>query len=66
VTGFSFGPYTSDAFSDATFRALDCYADSGRWRTLMRRGMASDFSWERSVAEYLDVYRRAVAHSGAR
>jgi glycogen synthase len=29
----------------------------------MRQGMARDFSWERSVATYLDVYRRAVARS---
>jgi glycogen synthase len=29
--------------------------------------MASDFSWERSVAMYIDVYRRALAYSsGAR
>jgi glycogen synthase len=27
----------------------------------MREGMARDFSWERSVATYLDVYRRAIA-----
>ena len=27
----------------------------------MRQGMARDFSWERSVATYLDVYRRALA-----
>jgi glycogen synthase len=25
--------------------------------------MASDFSWERSVAMYIDVYRRALTHS---
>jgi starch synthase len=66
VNGFSFGPYTSEAFSEAAFRALDCYADPARWQTMMRRGMAHDFSWERSVAEYLEVYRRALIHSGAR
>ena len=32
---------------------------------MMRRGMARDFSWERSVATYLDVYRRALAHAAA-
>ena len=66
VNGFSFGPYTSDAFSEAAFRALDCYADPARWQVMMRRGMAHDFSWERSVGEYLEVYRRALIHSGAR
>jgi hypothetical protein len=32
---------------------------------MMRRGMARDFSWERSVDTYLDVYRRALARSGS-
>jgi starch synthase len=66
VTGFWFAPYTAAAFSEAAFRALDCYADPARWQAMMRRGMARDFSWERSVGEYLDVYRRALIHSGAR
>jgi starch synthase len=66
VTGFSFGPYTPEAFAEAAFRALDCYADTARWHTMVRRGMARDFSWERSVTAYLDVYRRALARTAAR
>jgi starch synthase len=63
VTGFSFEAYTPEAFAEATFRALDAYADTARWRALVRRGMARDFSWERSVATYLDVYRRALVRA---
>lgn len=66
LNGFSFGPYTPEAFAETAFRALDCFADETRWRTMMRRGMAHDFSWERSVANYLDVYRRALARAEAR
>ena len=66
VTGFTFEPYTPEAFAEAAFRALDAYADPARWQAMIRRGMARDFSWERSVATYLDVYRRALAPSGAR
>ena len=66
VTGFSFDSYTAEAFSEAALRALACYADPPRWQAMMRAGMARDFSWERSVVEYLDVYRRALIHSGAR
>jgi starch synthase len=66
ITGFTFDPYTAEAFSDAAFRALDAFADTARWQALMRRGMAKDFSWERSVDAYLDVYRRAVARAAAR
>jgi starch synthase len=63
VTGFSFEAYTPAAFQEAAFRALDAYADTTRWRALVRRGMARDFSWERSVATYLDVYRRALVRA---
>jgi starch synthase len=65
VTGFAFDPYTSEAFQEATFRALDCFNHPSKWQTIMRQGMARDFSWERSVATYLDVYRRAVARASA-
>ena len=65
VTGFAFDPYTPEAFQDATFRALDRFSQPSKWQTIMREGMARDFSWERSVATYLDVYRRAVARAAA-
>jgi starch synthase len=66
VTGFSFVPYTPDAFQEATFRALDRFRHPSKWQAIVRNGMASDFSWERSVARYIDVYRRAIAFAGAR
>jgi starch synthase len=65
LTGFSFDAYTTDAFEEAGFRALDTYGDSAAWTAMMRRGMARDFSWERSVVTYIDVYRRALAWSGS-
>jgi starch synthase len=66
VTGFSFVPYTPQAFQEATFRALDRFRHPSKWQPIVRQGMASDFSWERSVATYIDVYRRAIAFAGAR
>ncbi|HEY8259160.1 MAG TPA: glycogen synthase [Gemmatimonadales bacterium] len=65
VTGFSFDAYTPEAFEEAGFRATALYRDTAQWTALMRRGMARDFSWERSVDTYLDVYRRALARSGS-
>jgi glycogen synthase len=44
---------------------MECYEDTARWTAMMRRGMARDFSWERSVATYIDVYRRALARSAS-
>jgi starch synthase len=66
VTGFTFDAYTSAAFEEAALRALDGYADTSRWQAMIRRGMARDFSWERSVEQYLEVYRRALARSLSR
>ncbi len=66
VTGFAFDGYTPDAFQDAGFRALRGYAETAKWTAMIRRGMARDFSWERSVDQYLEVYRRAVAYAAMR
>jgi starch synthase len=67
ITGFAFESYTPDAFQEAAFRALDRFRQPAKWQSVVRQGMASDFSWERSVATYIDVYRRALAYSpGAR
>ncbi len=65
VTGFCFGAYTADALEEAGLRAIKSYGDTATWIAMMRRGMARDFSWERSVATYIDVYRRALAWSGS-
>jgi len=58
ATGFQFAPATAGALSGAVHRALDLYANRPQWERLMRRGMAQDFSWQRSAAHYLALYRR--------
>jgi starch synthase len=66
ATGFAFDGYSPEAFQEAGFRALRSYAESARWQAMVRRAMARDFSWERSVDQYLEVYRRAVAQAAMR
>ena len=66
ITGFAFDGYSAEAFQEAGFRALRGYADSAKWLAMVRRAMARDFSWERSVDQYLEVYRRAIAHAAMR
>jgi starch synthase len=63
TTGFLFEPYTTAAFEDATRRALVRFMDQPRWRRMMREAMARDFSWDRSTAAYIAVYRQALAHA---
>ncbi len=57
-TGFKFREYSGDALLEAIGLALKAYRDTGRWTIRMRRGMAKDFSWNASAAEYVELYRR--------
>jgi starch synthase len=56
ATGFVFRPLNGDALFGAIERAIACYRDQEAWRQLQRNGMARDFSWRRSAAEYLRIY----------
>jgi starch synthase len=55
--GFKFGAYESKAFLSAVQRAVDLWTDRETWEILMRKGMAEDFSWDRSAERYLDLYQ---------
>ena len=41
-------------------RALECYRDAHAFRGIVARGMAKDFGWGRSAAEYERLYRELV------
>ena len=42
-------------------RAIAGYHQPRSWRRLQINGMKKDFSWDRSAAEYLKVYKRVIA-----
>jgi starch synthase len=46
---------------EAIHSALQVYRDRPTWERLMLRGMAADFSWDRSAREYLNVYQNQIA-----
>lgn len=57
--GFTFGNITPGDLLSAVERALAVYQDTPKkWSALMRRGMESDFSWERSASAYQEMYYR--------
>jgi starch synthase len=57
ATGFTFGPPLARLFLEAVERALSLYRQRPEeWLALMRVGMAQDWSWNRSAAEYEWVY----------
>jgi starch synthase len=57
-TGFKFAEYTGEALLATIKQALLAYRDQSSWQTLMRNGMARDFSWGASAREYGKIYGR--------
>ena len=61
-TGFLFSDYSPAAFRDALQAALALYrGHPAAWARLQKNGMRKDFSWDRSAAEYVKVYKRVLA-----
>jgi starch synthase len=63
ATGFVFDEPSAEALGRTIQRALSVYADSDTWRSMMRAAMAQDFSWERSAAQYVELYQQALART---
>jgi starch synthase len=59
-TGFKFSDYSPAALMEAVRRALTAFRDRTGWEELMVRGMAADFSWDRSARTYLQLYEDLV------
>jgi starch synthase len=59
-TGFRFDTADGTGLMWALDRALATYADRAAWRQLQQNGMERDFSWDRSAAAYVDLYREAA------
>ena len=61
--GFVFTEYDGAALLAAVDRALDTYRQKDQWALLMENAMTADYSWDRSAAEYLRLYRRLMSAS---
>jgi starch synthase len=59
--GFKFHEYSAGALLETIKKALQVFQNKDLWQKLMRRGMAEDFSWDRSAQEYLTVYEKTMA-----
>ncbi len=58
-TGFKFEAYEGAALVKCVREALAAYADLRQWRSLQMNGMAKDFSWKASAAQYVKLYEAA-------
>jgi len=55
-TGFKFDAYDGRALLRCVRQALKIYGDEKAWPKLQANGMAKDYSWQASAAEYVRVY----------
>jgi starch synthase len=60
-TGFKFTEYSGGALLHAIRQALHHFSDDGVWKRIQLNGMAKDFSWNTSAAEYAKLYEAARA-----
>jgi starch synthase len=60
-TGFKFWEYSGAELMHAVRQALHHYSEEGVWKRIQLNGMAKDFSWNTSAAEYAKLYEAAHA-----
>jgi starch synthase len=59
-TGFKFQQYYGSALLEGLRAARQAFGDQEGWRAMMLAGMAKDYSWKASAAEYGRLYQRLV------
>lgn len=60
ANGIKFSEYSTSALRKAMCKALALYAEPEALKHFRQNGMKADFSWERTVADYVKVYERAL------
>jgi starch synthase len=59
--GFKFVEPEPQPLVEAADRAVAAFGRPADWQRLMRNAMAADFSWKRSAAAYLELYKTLAA-----
>jgi starch synthase len=63
ATGLQFHPVTADALSRSLDWLCDLYARPDLWRSLQENAMSHPVGWDKSAAEYAELYR-GLRHQG--
>ncbi len=63
ANGIKFHEYSTSALVKALRKAMVLFAEPELFRRFRINAMSADFSWDRTAAEYLKVYERAVKTS---
>jgi starch synthase len=59
--GISFKDYDAVSLIQAVKRALALYQKKADWSKIVANGLKGDFSWEKVIPEYIDLYKKAAA-----
>ena len=65
-TGFKFAEYSGRALLQSVRQAIQYFSDERIWKRIQLNGMAKDFSWKASAAEYIKLYGAAQVLRGPR
>ncbi len=63
ANGIKFTEYSPTALAKAIRKAMALFAEPGLLQRFRHNGMTADFSWNRTVAEYIRAYERARAET---
>jgi starch synthase len=59
-TGFVFDKYDKFAFFTAMIQAMETYRHKDAWKGIQKRAMLSNFSWDASAKEYVELFKKAI------
>jgi starch synthase len=59
-TGFVFKNYDATEMLNTIRFAVEVYKNKKVWQTIMKNGMAKDFSWDHSAKKYVELYEKAL------
>ncbi|MFC1512587.1 glycogen synthase, partial [bacterium] len=60
-SGFVLDNYSKVSLIASLEQAVSLYKNKKKWGKLIKRAMASNFSWDKSAKEYIDIYKKARA-----
>ena len=58
--GFTFQSYNAWDMYDAVKRAVAAYNDKDIWKFVRKNAMNTDFSWNKSANEYMEIYKSII------
>jgi starch synthase len=66
ATGFHFHQWSEASLLGALARANEAYHHRSTWEAIMTTAMKADWSWDRSICQYREVYRQAASFAAQR